>query len=69
MNQKGKSNNSQGGWKHQELKTNLIIGSNDNPTKFKSGETIINKKSTKKNLKKLIEINNDLKNIGKNFHK
>lgn len=60
MNQKGKSNNSQGGWKHQELKTNLIIGSNDNPTKFKSGETIINKKSTKKNLKKLIEINNDV---------
>lgn len=60
MNQKGKSNNSQRGWKHQELKTNLIIGSNDNPTKFKSGETIINKKSTKKNLKKLIEINNDV---------
>jgi hypothetical protein len=47
------------GWKFKKEKTNLIVGTDAKPTQFKSGEVIINKKSTKKHLDKLIEINND----------
>lgn len=45
------------GWKHK--KTPIIIGNEKNPTKMESGQVIINKKATKKNLNKLININND----------
>jgi hypothetical protein len=44
------------GWKH---KTSIIVGNQKNPTKMESGQVIINKKATKQNLNKLIEINND----------
>jgi hypothetical protein len=47
------------GWKFKKEKTNLIVGTDAKPTQFKSGEVIINKKSTKKHLDKLIAINND----------
>ncbi len=47
------------GWKFKKEKTNLIVGTEAKPTQFKSGEVIINKKSTKKHLDKLIQINND----------
>lgn len=45
------------GWKNKN--TPIIVGSDKNPTKMESGQVIINKKATKKNLDKLIEINND----------
>jgi hypothetical protein len=45
------------GWKHK--KTPIIVGNESNPTKMESGQVIINKKATKQNLNKLIEINND----------
>jgi hypothetical protein len=48
------------GWSNKTKKMNIIVGTENNPTDFTSGETIINKKSTKKNLDKLIEINNDV---------
>jgi hypothetical protein len=48
------------GWSSKTKKMNIIVGTENNPTDFTSGETIINKKSTKKNLDKLIEINNDV---------
>jgi hypothetical protein len=44
------------GWKH---KTKIIVGNDKNPTKMEAGQVIINKKATKNNLDKLIEINND----------
>jgi hypothetical protein len=47
------------GWKAKRSGLNTIIGTPENPTEFESGQVIINKKSTKKNLDKLIEINND----------
>ena len=47
------------GWKFKKEKTDLIVGTEAKPTQFKSGEVIINKKSTKKHLDKLIQINND----------
>jgi len=47
------------GWKAKKSGLNTIIGTPENPTEFESGQVIINKKSTKKNLDKLIEINND----------
>jgi hypothetical protein len=40
-------------------KVDKIVGTESNPTKMKSGQTIINKKATKQNLKRLIEINED----------
>lgn len=45
------------GWKHK--KTPIIVGNEKTPTKMESGQVIINKKATKQNLNKLIEINND----------
>jgi len=45
------------GWKHK--KTPTIVGTETSPTKMESGQVIINKKATKENLDKLIEINND----------
>ncbi len=45
------------GWKHK--KTPTIVGNEKTPTKMESGQVIINKKATKENLNKLIEINND----------
>jgi hypothetical protein len=48
------------GWSSKTKKMNIIVGTENNPTDFTSGETIINKKSTKNNLDKLIEINNDV---------
>jgi hypothetical protein len=47
------------GWKIDTKNIPLIVGTQENPTKFESGQVIINKKATKKNLKKLVEINND----------
>jgi hypothetical protein len=47
------------GWKSDRKNVNLIVGSSNKPTEFESGQVIINKKATKKNLEKLIEINND----------
>lgn len=47
------------GWKAKRSGLNTIVGTSQNPTEFESGQVIINKKSTKKNLDKLIEINND----------
>ena len=44
------------GWKAKRSGLNTIIGTPENPTEFESGQVIINKKSTKKNLDKLIEI-------------
>ena len=45
------------GWKNK--KTPIIVGTETAPTKMESGQVIINKKATKQNLDKLIEINND----------
>lgn len=45
------------GWKNK--KTPIIVGTETAPTKMESGQVIINKKATKQNLNKLIEINND----------
>ena len=45
------------GWKHK--KTSIIVGNQKNPTKMEAGQVIINKKATKQNLNKLIDINND----------
>jgi DNA-directed RNA polymerase subunit RPC12/RpoP len=45
------------GWKNK--KTPTIVGTETAPTKMESGQVIINKKATKENLDKLIEINND----------
>lgn len=61
MATKNLTNNNQKGWSNRTKKMNIIIGTENNPTKFTSGEVIINKKSTKKNLDKLIDINNDVK--------
>jgi len=48
------------GWKSSKKnRTNIIIGDKNNPTQFSGGEVIINKKATKKNLKRLEEINDD----------
>ena len=44
------------GWKHK--KTPIIVGDEKTPTKMESGQVIINKKATKQNLNKLIDINN-----------
>ena len=46
------------GWKHNK-KTNLVVGNESTPTKVESGQVIINKKATKENLDRLIEINKD----------
>jgi hypothetical protein len=46
------------GWKHKP-KTKLVVGTETNPTKLESGQVVINKKATKQNLDRLIEINND----------
>jgi hypothetical protein len=45
------------GWKNK--KTSTIVGTETNPTKLESGQVVINKKATKQNLDRLIEINND----------
>jgi hypothetical protein len=45
------------GWKNK--KTPIIVGTETAPTKMESGQVIINKKATKQNLDRLIEINND----------
>lgn len=45
------------GWKNK--KTPIIVGTENAPTKMESGQVIINKKATKQNLDKLIEINNE----------
>jgi hypothetical protein len=45
------------GWKHK--KTPIIVGNEKTPTKMEAGQVIINKKATKQNLNKLIDINND----------
>jgi len=48
------------GWKsNKKSRMNIIVGSDENPTQFKGGEVIINKKATKKNIKRLVEINDD----------
>lgn len=46
------------GWKHNP-KTKLVVGTERNPTKLEGGQVVINKKATKQNLDRLIEINND----------
>ena len=46
------------GWKHKP-KTKLVVGTETNPTKLESGQVVINKKATKQNLDRLIEINNN----------
>ena len=56
---KGMSENSKRGWKTDTKNITLIVGTPQKPTQFQSGQVIINKKATKKNLEKLIEINND----------
>jgi len=45
-----------------ESKINKIVGTNDNPVQLESGQVIINKKSTKKHIKKLVEINDEGEN-------
>lgn len=47
------------GWKSRKYKTSIIVGSDKNPTKFESGQVIINQKATEKNLDKLIKMNKD----------
>jgi hypothetical protein len=51
---------SNSGWKSEKKKRmNIIVGSESEPTQFSGGEVIINKKATKKNLERLVELNAD----------
>jgi hypothetical protein len=47
-------------------KTTIIIGNNKKPTKFVSGQVVINKEATEENLERLTEINNQCLDEPKN---